>query len=112
MGCKVGGYCSDMTRTVALGEPSAEMRKVYNTVLEAQRLGREALAPGKSCYEIDKLVRDYIDSQGYVGRFGHGPVSYTHLDVYKRQVSSWERTWRVPVKGHWNAFRNFGKTCP
>ena len=36
-----------MTRTVALGEPSAEMRKVYNTVLEAQRLGREALAPRK-----------------------------------------------------------------
>lgn len=83
VGCKVGGYCSDMTRTVALGEPSAEMRKVYNTVLEAQRLGREALAPGKSCYEIDKLVRDYIDSQGYVGRFGHGLGHGVGIDIHE-----------------------------
>ena len=38
-GCKYGGYCSDMTRTVALGEPTGEMRKVYQTVLEAQLAG-------------------------------------------------------------------------
>ena len=83
VGCKVGGYCSDMTRTVALGEPSAEMRKVYDTVLEAQRLGREALAPVKSCAEIDKLVRDYIDSQGYVGRFGHGLGHSVGIDIHE-----------------------------
>ena len=83
VGCKVGGYCSDMTRTVALGEPSAEMRKVYDTVLEAQRLGREALAPGKSCYEIDKQVRNYIDGQGYVGRFGHGLGHGVGIDIHE-----------------------------
>lgn len=82
-GCKVGGYCSDMTRTVALGEPSAEMRRVYDTVLEAQRMGREALAPGKSCFEIDKLVRDYIDSQGYAGRFGHGLGHAVGIDIHE-----------------------------
>ena len=82
-GCKVGGYCSDMTRTVALGEPSAEMRRVYDTVLTAQRMGREALAPGKSCFEIDKLVRDYIDSQGYAGRFGHGLGHAVGIDIHE-----------------------------
>ncbi len=82
-GCKVGGYCSDMTRTVALGEPSAEMRRVYDTVLEAQRMGREALAPGKNCFDIDKLVRDYIDSQGYAGRFGHGLGHAVGIDIHE-----------------------------
>ena len=82
-GCKVGGYCSDMTRTVALGEPSAQMRHVYDTVLEAQRLGREALAPGKNCCDIDKVVRDYIDSQGYAGRFGHGLGHAVGIDIHE-----------------------------
>jgi Xaa-Pro aminopeptidase len=47
-GCKVGGYCSDMTRTVALGEPSAEMRRVYDTVLAAQEMAQAALAPART----------------------------------------------------------------
>ena len=50
-GCKYGGYCSDMTRTVALGEPTGEMRKVYQTVLEAQLAGiavTKAGVPGHS----------------------------------------------------------------
>ena len=56
-GCKYGGYCSDMTRTVALGEPTGEMRKVYQTVLEAQLAGiavTKAGVPGKS---IDAAAR-------------------------------------------------------
>ena len=50
-GCKYGGYCSDMTRTVALGEPTEEMKKVYQIVLEAQLAGiavTKAGVPGKS----------------------------------------------------------------
>ena len=39
--------------------------------------------PGKSCYEIDKLVRDYIDSQGYVGRFGHGLGHGVGIDIHE-----------------------------
>ena len=82
-GAKVGGYCSDMTRTVALGEPSPEMRKVYNTVLRAQTMCEDALAAGKNCFDIDKLARDYIDSQGYAGRFGHGLGHCVGIDIHE-----------------------------
>ena len=82
-GAKVGGYCSDMTRTVALGEPSPEMRKVYSTVLRAQTMCEDALAAGKNCYDIDRLARDYIDSQGYAGRFGHGLGHCVGIDIHE-----------------------------
>jgi len=82
-GAKVAGYCSDMTRTVALGEPSAEMRRVYSTVLRAQTMCEAALAAGKNCFEIDKLARDYIDSQGYAGRFGHGLGHCVGIDIHE-----------------------------
>lgn len=82
-GAKVGGYCSDMTRTVALGEPSPEMRKVYNTVFRAQAMCEAALAAGKNCFDIDKIARDYIDSQGYVGRFGHGLGHCVGIDIHE-----------------------------
>ncbi len=82
-GAKVGGYCSDMTRTVALGEPSAEMRRVYDTVLRAQTMCEDALAAGKNCFEIDKLARDYIDAMGYAGRFGHGLGHSVGIDIHE-----------------------------
>ena len=82
-GAKVGGYCSDMTRTVALGEPSAEMRKVYQTVLRAQTMCEAALAAGRNCFDIDRLARDYIDSQGYAGCFGHGLGHCVGIDIHE-----------------------------
>ena len=82
-GAKVNGYCSDMTRTVALGEPSAEMRRVYETVLYAQTICEEALAPGKTGSEMDKLARDYIDGQGYEGRFGHSLGHSLGIDIHE-----------------------------
>ncbi len=82
-GARVGGYCSDMTRTVALGEPSPEMKKVYNTVYRAQAMCEAALAAGKNCFDIDRLARDYIDSQGYAGRFGHGLGHCVGIDIHE-----------------------------
>lgn len=82
-GAKFGGYCSDMTRTVALGTPSDTMRRVYDTVLTAQKMCEEALAPGKVCSDIDKLARDYIDAQGYAGRFGHGLGHAVGIDIHE-----------------------------
>lgn len=82
-GCKVDGYCSDMTRTVALGQPSDEMRRVYDTVLHAQTVCEEALAPGKLGCDMDKLARDYIDSQGYEGRFGHSLGHSVGIDIHE-----------------------------
>ena len=82
-GAKVGGYCSDMTRTVALGQPSDEMRKVYETVLRAQTMCEDALMAGKTGVEIDKLARDYIDARGYAGRFGHGLGHSVGIDIHE-----------------------------
>lgn len=72
IGCKYNGYCSDMTRTVCVGKPDDEMKKVYEIVLEAQRRALAAIAPGKVCSDIDKIARDYIYESGYEGCFGHG----------------------------------------
>ena len=82
-GAKVGKYCSDMTRTVALGQPSDEMRKVYETVLRAQTMCEDALMAGKTGAEIDKLARDYIDARGYAGRFGHGLGHSVGIDIHE-----------------------------
>ena len=82
-GAKVGHYCADMTRTVALGKPSDEMRKIYETVLRAQSMCEDALAAGKNCFEIDKLARDYIDARGYAGRFGHGLGHSVGIDIHE-----------------------------
>ncbi|MGN1095385.1 MAG: aminopeptidase P family protein, partial [Eubacteriales bacterium] len=70
-GCIYKGYCSDMTRTVCLGNPTEEMKKVYNTVLSAQLAAEEAVREGADCGELDAIARNIINDAGYAGRFGH-----------------------------------------
>ena len=70
-GAKVDGYCSDMTRTVVLGKADADMKKLYNTVLTAQKAALEHIKEGNLCRDCDKIARDIIDNAGYKGRFGH-----------------------------------------
>lgn len=72
IGAVVDGYCSDMTRTVAVGKISEEQKKVYDTVLKAQTEALNAIVPGAKCSDIDKVARDIIDDAGYKGCFGHG----------------------------------------
>lgn len=82
-GAKVGGYCADMTRTIALGQPDPEMKKIYDTVLLAQQTCEDALAPGKCCRDIDRMARDIIDNAGYKGRFGHGLGHAVGIDIHE-----------------------------
>ncbi len=70
-GCKVNGYCSDTTRTVAVGAPTEEMRRVYDIVLQAQRAGIAAARAGLSGREIDAAARSVIQDAGYGEYFGH-----------------------------------------
>ena len=70
-GCKYRGYCSDMTRTVALGHVTDEMAKVYHTVLEAQTAGIAAARSGITGKEADAAARDVIEKAGYGEYFGH-----------------------------------------
>ncbi|MBQ8579572.1 MAG: aminopeptidase P family protein [Oscillospiraceae bacterium] len=69
------GYCSDMTRTVALGFASEEMRQVYDTVLKAQQAGIAATRAGARGKEVDAAARQVIEEAGYGPYFGH---SYGH----------------------------------
>ena len=70
-GAKLGGYCSDMTRTLVIGKADAEMKKLYNTVLSAQINALDVLKAEFSCADADKVARDIINSAGYEGCFGH-----------------------------------------
>ena len=82
-GAKYKGYCADMTRTVAIGEPSDELRHIYETVLLAQTSCQDALAPGKDCRAIDGQARNIIDSAGYGKYFGHGLGHSLGIDVHE-----------------------------
>ncbi len=70
-GARVQGYCSDMTRTVVIGKADDEMRRLYNTVLDAQLSSLAAACEGANCFELDKIARDIIENAGYKGAFGH-----------------------------------------
>ncbi len=72
-GCIYKGYCSDMTRTVYMGDEMTEKQlEVYTTVLNAQKSALNAIKPGMVCSDIDKIARDYISNAGYGDYFGHG----------------------------------------
>ena len=71
-GCVVGGYCSDMTRTVAVGQPTDEMKFVYDTVLRAQLAGIAAAHGGVTGAEIHNIGAKIIADAGYGDYFGHG----------------------------------------
>ena len=77
------GYCSDMTRTVAVGFATEEMEKVYNTVLEAQLAGIAATRAGAIGKEIDGAARKVITDAGYGEYFGHGYGHSLGLEVHE-----------------------------
>ncbi|WP_096434702.1 M24 family metallopeptidase [Alteribacter populi] len=77
------GYCSDITRTVAVGEPSEELKKIYSTVLEAQKKGMDGIKAGITGKQADALTRDYIKEQGYGEYFGHSTGHGMGLEVHE-----------------------------
>lgn len=70
-GCIFEEYCSDMTRTIVIGEATDKMKEVYETVLKAQKSAIKAIKAGAKGNEIDKVARDIISSKGYGKYFGH-----------------------------------------
>ena len=71
MGAQVNGYCSDITRTVVVGEPDEMFHKIYNIVLGAQLTAINTVRPGLTGEECDSLSRDIIAQAGYGDNFGH-----------------------------------------
>ena len=86
VGCTYNGYHSDITRTLFIGEPYEERRKVYEIVREAQQAGINIIRPGVKACEVDKVVRDIIEKAGYGPQFfhrtGHGIGLAIHEDPY------------------------------
>ena len=82
-GAIVGGYRSDMTRTVCIGTPTEKMITVYNTVQKAQAEAIAAVKPGVICKDIDKVARDIIYAAGFEGKFGHGLGHSVGIDIHE-----------------------------
>ncbi|HDV8363520.1 MULTISPECIES: M24 family metallopeptidase [Bacillus] len=82
-GALYDGYCSDITRTVAIGEPSEEFQKIYNVVREALKRGTEAIKPGETAKSIDDITRNYITEHGYGQYFGHSTGHGLGLEIHE-----------------------------
>jgi Xaa-Pro aminopeptidase len=87
-GCRVAGYHSDETITVAVGDVSDELRTVFDIVLEAHDRALAAVAPGVALTTLDKIARDYIADCGYSAYFGHGLGHGVGLEVHEAPTVS------------------------
>ncbi|MDP6782180.1 MAG: Xaa-Pro peptidase family protein [Dehalococcoidia bacterium] len=72
IGARVGGYASDLTRTLCLGEPDGRFRELYDMVLNAQLAALSGIRPGMTGEQADSLARGVIQDAGYGHTFGHG----------------------------------------
>lgn len=82
-GAVYNGYCSDMTRTVCIGKADDEMKRVYNTVLEAQSRAIEGIKHGIISADADALARELIYERGYKGCFGHSLGHGVGMDIHE-----------------------------
>ena len=78
------GYCADMTRTVAVGYATDEMKEVYNTVLQAQLAGIAAAKAGVLGKTVDNTARKVIEDAGYGKYFGHGFGHSVGLEIHEK----------------------------
>ncbi|MGM8213479.1 M24 family metallopeptidase [Virgibacillus sp. W0430] len=82
-GAFFNNYCSDITRTIAVGEISDKLKEIYHVVLEAQTRGVELIKAGMTGKEADAVTRDYISAQGYGKYFGHSTGHGLGLEVHE-----------------------------
>ena len=83
MGCEIDGYMSDLTRTIFLGKPDDQFKKIYDIVLTAQLTAEEMVHPGMSGNECHMIAHNVIDAAGYGETFGHGLGHGIGLQVHE-----------------------------
>ena len=83
MGCDVGGYMSDLTRTIFLGKPDDKFKKIYDIVLTAQLAAEEMVKPGMTGEECHMIAHNVIEAAGYGETFGHGLGHGIGLEVHE-----------------------------
>ncbi len=82
-GCVVDGYCSDMTRTVSVGDPGPDARHLYDVVLDAQQSGRALVREGAALAAIDAACRDVISRAGWGELFSHGTGHGVGIEIHE-----------------------------
>ncbi len=96
-GCIYQGYCSDMTRTVAIGQPSDEMRRVYGAVLEAQLAGIAAAKAGVPGCDVHNAAWDVLKKYGYGDYFGHGFGHSLGIEIHESPNANRANTKPLPA---------------
>lgn len=87
-GAKYKGYCSDMTRTVALGAVDERKARAYNAVLEANKLAEKAIKIGEKCCDIDAVARNYLGKFGLDKYFSHSLGHSVGVDIHEMPAFS------------------------
>jgi Xaa-Pro aminopeptidase len=82
-GCRIGGYCSDCTRTFVTGELPDDLGRAYDVVERAQEAGVAAVRAGADSAAVDRTARDVIEAEGLGDAFGHGLGHGVGLDVHE-----------------------------
>lgn len=90
-GCKVNGYCSDMTRTIVMGKASEKQKEIYNIVLEAQQKAIDNIRAGITSKEADLLARSVIEEKGYGQYFSHSLGHGVGLEVHEAPSLSFKK---------------------
>ncbi|WP_131740159.1 M24 family metallopeptidase [Actinomadura roseirufa] len=100
-GARCGGYHADMTRTVAIGEPAAWQREIYDLVRRAQRAAVQAAVPGAETKAVDAAAREIITAAGHGAAFTHGLGHGVGLEIHEAPLLGYDRTGklrdRVPI---------------
>jgi Xaa-Pro aminopeptidase len=94
-GARYAGYHADMTRTVAIGEPAAWQREIYDLVAAAQRAGLAAVIVGAEVAAVDAASRDLISAAGHGAHFGHGVGHGVGLEIHEAPMIGYGRTGRL-----------------
>ncbi|MFA9477836.1 M24 family metallopeptidase [Phycisphaerales bacterium AB-hyl4] len=87
-GARYDGYCSDLTRVVALGKMKPKLREIYQVVLDAQLAAIDAIEPGRALKDIDAVARKVISDAGYGEQFGHSLGHGIGLDIHEQPTLS------------------------
>ncbi|AGM26162.1 Xaa-Pro dipeptidase [Spiroplasma syrphidicola EA-1] len=82
-GCIYNGFCSDTTRTIGVGQPSAKLQEIFQIVYEAQDAAIKAIKPGVLTSTIDQIARDYINSKGYGEYFTHSTGHGVGIEIHE-----------------------------
>jgi Xaa-Pro aminopeptidase len=95
-GCVYQGFCSDLTRTISIGTPPDEMKKIYGIVLESQQKAIDGVKEGANTKALDTIARDHIYKSGYEGKFGHGLGHGLGIEVHEIPSVSQRMDMNIP----------------